>query len=96
MWHPNVTNGCIQLVYIDEAHVAEEWPLNRVTAPRRTEDPHERHVRAMGLRSDVNWLIDTCGLARILGAWPELLVVISDSRITKRIRNVTHQTLHDI
>lgn len=96
MRHPNVTNGRIQLVYIDEAHVAGEWPLNHLTATSRTEDPHERHERATGLRSDVNWLIDTCGLARVLGAWPELLVVISSGRITKRIRNVTYETLHDV
>lgn len=95
MWHPNVTNGRIRLVYIDEAHVAGEWPLNHLTASDRTEDPHERLLRATALRSDVEWLIDTCGLARVLGAWPELFVTTSGGRITERTRNVTNETLNN-
>ena len=59
MWHPNVTNGRIRPVYIDEAHVEGEWPLNHLTAPSRTDDASQRLERAVALRSDVDWLIDT-------------------------------------
>jgi hypothetical protein len=94
--HPNVSNGRIRLVYINEAHVSDEWPLNHLTVATRTDDERERFTRATSMRSDVDWLIDTSGLAQLLGAWPELLVVTVGGRMISRVRNVTDAHLDGI
>ena len=96
MWHSNVSNGRVRVVYIDEAHVAGEWPLNSTTASSRTDDPQERLRRAHNLRSDIDWLIDVHSISQMLGAWPELFIITYGTRIVNRVRNVTTALLDSL
>ena len=83
------------MIYIDEAHVHGEWPLSEnITASCRTHNTCERIRRARAF-ADVDWLIDVDDFALKMGAWPEMLVILSAKRISRMIRNVTMKDLED-